>query len=55
MKQIQQINGYTPSQHPVFGRITDGLDVVIRITEVPTKDESPKTAIRVNKVAIHGV
>merc|ERR1712153_110988 len=34
-----------PSQHPVFGQITEGMDVVTAISKAPTRDDNPVTPI----------
>eukprot|EP00668_Euglena_longa_P011400 GGOE01013801.1.p1 GENE.GGOE01013801.1~~GGOE01013801.1.p1 ORF type:complete len:248 (+),score=69.72 GGOE01013801.1:35-745(+) len=45
----------TKSQHPVFGKVIEGMDVVVKITKVSTKDDRPVTPIRMNKVTISGI
>ena len=42
----------TPSQHPVFGRITQGLDFCVSISKVTTIEERPQVPIRVDSVVI---
>merc|ERR1712048_1222731 len=42
------------SKHPVFGKITEGMDVVIKISKVPTKDDNPRTPIKMNSITISG-
>ena len=45
-----------PSRHPVFGKITSGMDVVKKIETTPTSAEDrPRTAVKVNKVTIAGI
>merc|ERR1712151_1347034 len=44
-----------PSQHPVFGAITDGMDVVVTISNVRTRDDNPVTPIRMNNITISGI
>src|SRR3954469_7129972 len=42
-----------PSKHPVFGKITQGMDVVKKIETAPTAaGDRPKTPIKMNKVTI---
>ena len=44
-----------PSKHPVFGKITSGLDVVKKIETTPTKPgDKPSTPVKMNKVTIQG-
>jgi len=45
----------SPSQHPVFGKVTDGMDTVVKITKVPSKDDRPKDPIKMVKVTVSGV
>ncbi|MFT5454892.1 MAG: peptidylprolyl isomerase [Myxococcota bacterium] len=43
----------TPSKHPVFGKITDGLDVVATIGSTRTAaGDRPVTPIRVNSIKV---
>jgi len=45
-----------PSKHPVFGKITSGMDVVKKIETTPTAaGDRPKTPVKMNKVTIEGV
>ena len=44
-----------PSRHPVFGKITSGMDVVKKIETTPTASDRPKTPVKMNKVTIEGV
>jgi cyclophilin family peptidyl-prolyl cis-trans isomerase len=43
------------SQHPVFGRIIEGYDVVVAISKVPTQNDNPRTPIKMNSITISGV
>ena len=43
------------SKHPVFGNITEGLDVVVKISKVKTVNDNPVVPIRMNKITIEGV
>merc|ERR1712050_693348 len=40
------------SQHPVFGRITEGYDVVVKISKVKTRDDNPIEPIKMNTITI---
>merc|ERR1711976_394006 len=42
------------SKHPVFGKITSGMDVVTAISKVPTRDDNPNTPIKMNSITISG-
>ena len=43
-----------PSKHPVFGKITQGLDVVKKIETTPTASgDRPKTPVQVKKITIN--
>jgi cyclophilin family peptidyl-prolyl cis-trans isomerase len=44
-----------PSKHPVFGKITGGLDVLRAIEKTKTDaDDRPLTPVRMNKITIEG-
>merc|ERR1711920_34578 len=43
------------SKHPVFGKITEGYDVCVAISKVPTSNDNPNTPIKMNKITITGV
>ena len=42
----------SPSQHPVFGQVTSGMDVVEAISKVQTRDDNPIKPIMMNKITI---
>jgi cyclophilin family peptidyl-prolyl cis-trans isomerase len=42
----------TPSKHPVFGKITEGMDVVKKIEGLGSGSGTPKKAVKMNKVTI---
>ena len=51
------LDWFTPgnSKHPVFGKITSGMDVVKKIETTPTGDrDKPRTPVKMNKVTIEG-
>lgn len=40
----------TPSAHPVFGKVTEGMDLVAQISKVPTRNDNPVTPIKMISV-----
>ena len=42
------------SKHPVFGKITEGYDVVYAISKVKTTDDNPDVPIKMNSITIVG-
>jgi len=40
------------SKHPVFGKITEGYDVCVAISKVPTRDDNPNTPIMMKSVTV---
>ncbi|CAE7211333.1 rotA [Symbiodinium sp. CCMP2592] len=42
------------SRHPVFGKITSGYDVVVRLSKVETQDDAPTKPIQMLAVSIVG-
>merc|ERR1712187_139833 len=45
-------NPRTPSKHPVFGKITEGYDVVVDITKVRTMNDNPVTPVEMTSITI---
>ena len=44
-----------PSKHPVFGKITGGMDVLKKIESTPTDPgDRPKTPVKMNRIVVHG-
>eukprot|EP00930_Biecheleria_cincta_P020943 TRINITY_DN15623_c0_g1_i1.p1 TRINITY_DN15623_c0_g1~~TRINITY_DN15623_c0_g1_i1.p1 ORF type:complete len:212 (-),score=44.16 TRINITY_DN15623_c0_g1_i1:130-765(-) len=41
-----------PSQHPVFGRIIEGYDIVEKISKVRTMNDNPVEPIKMNSITI---
>lgn len=44
----------TPSQHPVFGKIVEGQDIIKKIEAVRTRNDNPETPVQVISVTITG-
>ena len=43
----------TPSQHPVFGKVVEGYDIIQKINHVETdRNDKPLTPVVVNKIVI---
>ncbi|CAJ1368983.1 unnamed protein product [Effrenium voratum] len=42
------------SKHPVFGKIISGMDIVTKISQVPTRDDNPITPIMMKSITISG-
>merc|ERR1712179_864707 len=38
------------SKHPVFGKITSGMDVVVKISKVKTRDDNPVNPIKMKRI-----
>ena len=44
-----------PSQHPVFGQVLSGKEVVLAISKVRTMDDNPVVPIEMRKITISGL
>uniref|UniRef100_A0A7R9WFI6 Peptidyl-prolyl cis-trans isomerase n=1 Tax=Pseudictyota dubia TaxID=2749911 RepID=A0A7R9WFI6_9STRA len=42
----------SPSAHPVFGKVTENLDLVIEISKVPTRSDNPLKPIKMISVRV---
>jgi cyclophilin family peptidyl-prolyl cis-trans isomerase len=42
-----------PSKHPVFGKVTAGMDVVQQIEKTPTRSDRPITPVKMISVTVH--
>merc|ERR1711939_451530 len=42
----------TPSQHPVFGKVIEGMDIVTGISKVPTVNDNPKQPIMMKSLTV---
>merc|ERR1719436_1692381 len=40
------------SKHPVFGKITKGMDICTNISKAKTRDDNPITPIKMNSITI---
>merc|ERR1712129_371896 len=40
------------SKHPVFGKIVSGMDVVVKISKVKTRDDNPVNPIKMKRITI---
>jgi len=45
----------SPSKHPVFGKVTDGYDLLVKISQVPTRQDNPIKPIKMESIEISGV
>ena len=45
----------TPSKYPVFGKVTEGMDVVHKIEKCPKRGERPNPPVKMNKITVEGV
>lgn len=49
---LDWFNPRTPSKHPVFGKIVEGYEVVLRASKVPTVRDNPVDPIQVTSVEV---
>lgn len=42
----------TESQHPVFGKIVEGYDLIMRISQVPTRNDNPSEPVQMIKIRV---
>jgi len=45
----------TPSKHPVFGKVTENYDLVVKITQVKTSQDNPVQPIVMESITIEGL
>ena len=41
-----------PSQHPVFGKVTTGMEVIRLLEQAPTSQDRPREPIRVDRITV---
>eukprot|EP00416_Gambierdiscus_australes_P043150 CAMPEP_0171094908 /NCGR_PEP_ID=MMETSP0766_2-20121228/42832_1 /TAXON_ID=439317 /ORGANISM="Gambierdiscus australes, Strain CAWD 149" /LENGTH=281 /DNA_ID=CAMNT_0011553653 /DNA_START=64 /DNA_END=909 /DNA_ORIENTATION=+ len=51
---LDWFNNQTPSKHPVFGKITEGMDLVNAISKVRTRNDNPLEPIKMITITIDG-
>merc|ERR1739838_999020 len=53
----KNLDWFSPGQskHPVFGKITSGMDVVTKISKVRTRNDNPIEPIMMKKISIEGL
>lgn len=51
-KFLDWFDAQTPSKHPVFGQLIDGMDLAVKISEVPTVQDRPVTPITMKSIKI---
>ena len=42
----------TPSAHPVFGKVTEGYDLVVKISKVPSRNDNPVEPIKMISIRV---
>jgi len=53
----KNLDWFSPGQskHPVFGKITEGYEIVVAISKVQTVQDNPVTPIKMNSITISGL
>eukprot|EP01046_Picozoa_sp_COSAG06_P072568 COSAG06_NODE_21292_length_762_cov_1.048265_1_plen_96_part_10 len=51
---LDWFNPQTPSAHPVFGQIVEGMDVVLEINNCATTQDRPNVPIMMETITIEG-
>merc|ERR1712178_274290 len=53
----KNLDWFSPGQskHPVFGKITKGMDVAVAISKVRTRDDNPVQPIKMKSIKISGL
>mmetsp|Transcript_113431 Transcript_113431/g.331508 ORF Transcript_113431/g.331508 Transcript_113431/m.331508 type:complete len:199 (-) Transcript_113431:85-681(-) len=53
----RNLDWFSPGQskHPVFGKVTSGMDVAVKISKVKTNDDNPVKPIKMKKITIQGL
>merc|ERR1712151_881569 len=54
-KFLDWFDSSTPSKHPVFGKVIDNYDLIVKITEVATKSDRPNEPIQMESITIEGL
>jgi cyclophilin family peptidyl-prolyl cis-trans isomerase len=52
---LDWFNRSTPSQHPVFGVVTEGMDIVNAINTTETQQDRPVVPIMMKTITIDGL
>lgn len=54
-KFLDWFDNSAPSQHPVFGKVTEGMDVVMAINTCATQADRPVEPIMMKSITIDGL
>lgn len=49
---LDWFDAQSDSAHPVFGKITENYDLVLKISQVPTNDDNPIKPVKMNQVRV---